>query len=395
MIGSGGREHAIGWRLAQSGHEVIGAPGNPGTEEIGIRVDSSDYLVVAREQAVDLTVVGPEAPLVAGVVDQFRAEGLPIVGPDRERARLEGSKTFAKKFMEQAGIPTARARYAATTNEAVWSLDSFTYPVVIKADGLAGGKGVVIAEDRAAAVAAINRLGPPLLVEEFLDGEEVSFIVLSDGRDFVPLEASQDHKRLLDNDDGPNTGGMGAYTDGRILSAADHDRVVREIIAPTIEKTGFTGFLYAGLMMTAEGPRVLEYNVRLGDPETQPLLHRMQGDFGELLWRAAKKELRGAAIGWSKEPSVCVVMAAPGYPEAPEVGLPIEGIEDAPATVFQAGTRRQGEALVTAGGRVLGITARGSDLRTAADNAYAAVSCIHFDGAQYRRDISRKGWKRW
>ena len=395
VIGSGGREHAIAWRLAQSGHEVVGAPGNPGIEEVGTRVRSTDYLAVASEYNVDLTVVGPEAPLVAGVADQFRAASRPIAGPNQQQARLEGSKVYAKQFMEEAGIPTARSVHAATGEDARRALDAFTYPLVIKADGLAGGKGVILAEDRTSAESAIAALGDNLLIEEFLEGEEVSFIVLADGRDFVSFEATQDHKRIGDGDTGPNTGGMGAYCDGRILSAAAAEGVCRTVIQPTIERTGFSGFLYAGLMMTRDGPKVLEFNVRLGDPETQPLMQRISSDFGELLWLAAHGGLSGAAMNWNSGASICVVMAAAGYPGTPRTGDKISGIEGCGADVFQAGTGGTVRNLTTAGGRVLGVTASGESLPAAIDRVYTAVDRIHFDGMQFRRDIARKGVKRW
>jgi phosphoribosylamine---glycine ligase len=386
VIGSGGREHAIAWRLAQEGHKVYGWPGNPGIAQVAEIAEPSDP---------DLTVVGPEAPLVEGIVDRYRARGLAIVGPTQANAQLEASKIHAKEFMRRLGIPTARFARVETPDDALESLSNFDYPVVVKADGLAAGKGVVIAQDRAQAEAAIQTLGPRLVIEEFLEGEEVSFIVLSDGRDFVAFEATQDHKAVGDADTGPNTGGMGAYCDGRILSAADSQRVLDTIIAPAIAATGFTGFLYAGLMMTASGPKVLEFNVRLGDPETQPLMHRMDGDFGEILLRAATGSLKGATLRSKPEPSVCVVLAAPGYPGKVRTGDAIHGIENSGAQVFQAGTRIGAQGLETAGGRVLGVTASGADLRSAVHNAYAAVGKIHFDGMHYRRDIGQKGLKRW
>jgi phosphoribosylamine--glycine ligase len=396
VIGSGGREHAIAWRLAQSGHSVVGAPGNPGIAEVGTRVQSNDYLTVAREYDVDLTVVGPEAPLVAGIVDQFRAEGRPIVGPSQEQARLEGSKVFAKEFMREAGIPTPSSVHAATREDARRAVDRFGFPVVLKADGLAAGKGVIIAEDRASANTAIDLLGDNLLIEECLTGDEVSFIVLSDGRDFVPLEVTQDHKRIGDGDTGPNTGGMGAYCDGRILTAGEADIVRRKVIQPVIERTGFCGFLYAGLMMTSEGAKVLEFNVRLGDPETQPLMERMKSDLGDVLWRAAHSQLSDTRIEWASGASVCVVLAAAGYPGPPRTGDVITGIEAVrSAVVFQAGTQRPDTRLLTAGGRVLGVTASGDSLPSAIATVYSAVDRIHFEGVQFRRDIGRKGLKRW
>jgi phosphoribosylamine--glycine ligase len=381
IIGSGGREHALAWKLAREGHEVLAAPGDPGT---GV--------------GADLVVIGPEAPLVAGIVDDYRARGQLIVGPTKANAQLEGSKTYSKELMQRLGIPTARFVRAETTEEGRAAIAQFEYPIVVEADGLAAGKGVIIAQDRAEAEAAIGALGPKLIIEEFLVGEEVSFIVLCDGKTALPLEATQDHKTVGDGDTGPNTGGMGAYCDGRILSAADSETVMRTVIEPVIAETGFTGFLYAGLMMTKAGPKVLEFNVRLGDPETQPLMHRMDCNFGEILLRAAKGELKGAELKWKPDPSVCVVMAAAGYPGQVRTGDRIEGIEDAErlgATVFLAGTAIGPKGLQTAGGRVLGVTASGGDLAGAIANTYAAVEKIHFEGMHYRRDIARKGLKRW
>ena len=264
VIGSGGREHAIAWRLALEGHQIFCSPGSPGTALIATNVPDVDI-------DVDLTVVGPEAPLVEGIVDRFRAQGRPIVGPTQEAARLEASKIHSKEFMRRVGIPTARFARVESTEDGLKALDQFEYPVVVKCDGLAAGKGVIIAQDRAEAEAAVTALGPRLVIEEFLEGEEVSFMVLSDGRNIVPLEATQDHKAVGDGDVGPNTGGMGAYCDGRILSGRDAGIIMDTVVQPAIAATGFTGFLYPGLMMTANGPKVLEFNVRLGDPETQTL----------------------------------------------------------------------------------------------------------------------------
>ncbi len=395
VIGGGGREHAIAWRLASEGHEIAGAPGNPGIARIGSVLNTTDYLEAAREFKPDVTVVGPEAPLVAGVVDAFRGQGLRIVGPLRAQARLEGSKMYAKRFMREAGIPTAQAIEADTAEAALKAVDRFDYPVVVKADGLAAGKGVVIAQDRGEAESAIRKLGDRFVIEEFLTGEEVSFIALSDGRTVLPLEATQDHKRLCDGDRGPNTGGMGAYSDGRIVNEDTARLIMNRVIGPVVERTGFTGFLYAGLMMTNEGPKVLEFNVRLGDPETQALMHRMSGGFGEALAAAASGSLAGCEFEWRPEPSVCVVLAAHGYPGKVRTGDPIVGIDDAGTEVFQAGTRTGPRGLETAGGRVLGVTGRGADLGSAIRNTYAAVSRIRFDGMQYRTDIGRKGLRRW
>jgi phosphoribosylamine--glycine ligase len=392
--GGGGREHALAWKLAKEGHEIFAGPGNPGIAQVARVVPGSDYLAIASAVAPDLTVVGPEAVLVTGVVDQFRAAQRPIVGPTQANAQIEGSKIHSKQLMQRLGIPTARFARVETTEEGLAALKQFDYPVVVKADGLAAGKGVIITHDRSEAEAAVRTLGPRLIVEEFLVGEEVSFIVLCDGKVGLPLEATQDHKTVGDGDTGPNTGGMGAYCDGRILSAAEAERVMATVIDPVIDATGFTGFLYAGLMMTEAGPKVLEFNVRLGDPETQPLMHRMKDGFAEVLMRAATGELRGAAIQWKREPSVCVVMAAAGYPGQVRTGDVISGVENCDAEVFQAGTRIGARGLETAGGRVLGVTASGPDLQAAVHNVYAAVGKIHFDGMHYRHDIARKGLKR-
>jgi phosphoribosylamine--glycine ligase len=395
VIGSGGREHALAWRLALEGHTIFAAPGNPGIEQVGTLLPTTDYLAAAKSIQPDLTVVGPEVPLVAGVVDQFRAAGFAIMGPTQEQAQLEASKIHSKAFMERVGIPTARFARTESAQEGLQALDRFEYPVVVKADGLAAGKGVVIAQDRAVAEAAVEALGPRLIIEEFLVGEEVSFIVVADGKQALPLEATQDHKTVHDGDTGPNTGGMGAYCDGRILTAQQSQMVMETVIEPAIQATGFSGFLYAGLMMTADGPKVLEFNVRCGDPETQPLMHRMDGDFADILMRSATGTLNGAKLGWKSNPSVCVVMAARGYPGQVRSGDQITGIETCGAQVFHAGTKRTGDALVTSGGRVLGVTSSGPDLATAIRNTYAAVGKIHFDGMHYRSDIAQKGLKRW
>jgi phosphoribosylamine--glycine ligase len=309
-------------------------------------------------------------------------------------AQLEASKIYSKEFMQRVGIPTARFARVESADAALSALPQFELPVVIKADGLAAGKGVVIAHSRAEAEAAIQALGPRLVIEEFLQGEEVSFIVMSDGRNFIALEATQDHKAVGDGDTGPNTGGMGAYCDGRILNAQQSQHVIDTIIEPAIRATGFTGFLYAGLMMTAAGPKVLEFNVRLGDPETQPLMHRLDSSFADVLMRGAIGSLAGAVLRWKPEPSVCVVLAAHGYPGQVRTRDVIRGI-DGGALVFQAGTKMTDRGLETAGGRVVGVTASGPTLAAAISNVYAAVDGIHFDGMHYRRDIGQKGLKRW
>jgi phosphoribosylamine---glycine ligase len=403
IIGGGGREHALAWRLAQSPEveQVFAAPGNPGMARLGTCLAGggapADYVALAESIGADLTVVGPEAPLVAGVVDAFRARGRLIFGPTAEAARLEGSKIVAKNFLLKSAIPTAQFAVAQDAAEARRVLDRFGYPVVIKADGLAAGKGVVVAQDRAMAEAALASLKPPFVVEEFLRGEEVSYIAVSDGRRALPLEPTQDHKAVLDGDQGPNTGGMGAYCDSRILTEEQNRTILERILQPTIEATGFTGFLYAGLMMTADGPKVLEFNVRMGDPEAQPLMHRLQSDFAPVLLAAARGELRMSRLEWRPGPSVCVVLASGGYPGAFTPGKQIHGIEAAEATgavVFHAGTRESSGGLETAGGRVLGVTASGPDLAAAIGKTYAAVRLVHFEGMHYRTDIGRKGLTR-
>ena len=398
VIGAGGREHALSWRLRKSNGitELHAAPGNPGIAEIGICHITADYVALAQEIDPDLTVVGPEAPLVAGIVDQFRSRGMPIVGPTSSQARLEGSKVYAKRFMERLGIPTARFRAVSDSSEALRELANFSFPVVLKTDGLAAGKGVLIVNGLAEARAALELLAFPIVIEEFLEGEEVSFIVLSDGKRVLPLEPSQDHKRIFDNDQGPNTGGMGAYSEGRILNDEQRGDILDRIIGPVVSSTGYTGFLYAGLIMTAAGPKVLEFNVRLGDPETQALMLRMQSDFAEILQDAARGRLQTHRLDWSPEPATCVVIASAGYPELPRTGARITGIDQVTdAVVFQAGTRREGADLVTAGGRVLGVAAGGPDLKTSMARAYQGVGKIDFEGMQYRKDVGLKGLRRY
>lgn len=419
IIGSGGREHALAWSLARSAsvESVIAVPGNPGIARVAECVaantqNPAELLKVAETVGADLTVVGPEAPLVAGVVDAFRTAGRAIVGPTMEAAQLEGSKIYAKRFMTQARIPTARFVAVETEAEALKALNDFDFPVVLKADGLAAGKGVIVTGSRAETEDAVRGLlsgklvgaaGSKLVIEEFLTGEEVSFIVLSDGKNVLTLEPTQDHKAVYDGDTGPNTGGMGAYCDSRILTAEQREDVMKRIIAPSIEQmrtngTPFTGFLYAGLMMTASGPKVLEFNVRLGDPETQCLLHRLDCDFAEVLLAAAQGDLDGASLAWRSDPSVCVVLAAAGYPGKPRTDDRINGIEeaeDAGAAVFHAGTRSGPNGIETAGGRVLGVTSAGPDLAGAITHTYDAVRMIKFEGMHYRTDIGRKGLKRW
>jgi phosphoribosylamine--glycine ligase len=393
VVGSGGREHALCWKLAQSsGVEVYACPGNPGMARVGTCLPG-DPLHAAESVHADLTVVGPEVPLVGGIVDRFRARGLRIVGPNADAARLEGSKVYAKEFFRQYAIPTADYEVCESADHARMTLGRFGYPVVLKADGLAAGKGVVIAHNQAEANAALATLTGRIVIEECLRGEEVSFIALCDGKDVLPLEPTQDHKAVFDGDQGPNTGGMGAYCDSAILTAAQTREVLERVIQPTVAATGFTGFLYAGLMMTSAGPKVLEFNVRLGDPETQPLMHRLTTDLAPVLLAAAEGRLAGEKLAWRTGPSVCVVLASGGYPGAYEGGKEIRGVLDAEATgatVFHAGTRMLHSRLETNGGRVLGVTAAGTDLSAAIERAYAAVGKISFEAMHFRKDIGRR-----
>ena len=396
VIGSGGREHALAWRLRNSASvsQVYADPGNPGSAQVAHCTSAPDYVELAARLAVDLTVVGPEVPLVTGLVDQFRARHMPIVGPTAENAALEGSKIHSKHFMQKLGVPTARFETVENPASARTALRHFTYPVVLKTDGLAAGKGVIIALDEKEALEALEQLTYPLVMEEFLAGEEVSFIVLCDGTRAVPLEPSQDHKRIFDHDTGPNTGGMGAFSDSRLLTVTQRSQILETIIGPVVRATRFTGFLYAGLMMTPNGPSVLEFNVRLGDPETQPLMMRLESDWGETLMAAARGALP-PTLEWSPEPATCVVLASKGYPGSYPTGHEITGLDRvSDAIVFHAGTKREGDHILTAGGRVLGVTARGNTLQESIDKAYAAVDHLHFEGMQYRKDIGAKGVSR-
>ncbi len=396
VVGSGGREHALAWRLSKSpGTELYAIPGNPGIARLAhcipaTQLTPQSILTVAQNLGVNLTVVGPEAPLVAGVADLFRIAKLPLIGCTAEAARLEGSKIYAKRFFDEHQIPTARFETITTNAKAIDALARFTFPVVIKADGLAAGKGVVIAQDSAQAEQAIAQLGPTLVIEEFLQGREISFIVLSDGETVVPLLPSRDHKRALDGDRGPNTGGMGAYCDESLLSETDADHILDRIILPTVRATRFTGFLYAGLMMTLQGPRLLEYNVRLGDPEAQALMYQLDDDLPEILLAAAQGRLNQKPLRWAPGVAHCVVLAAAGYPGPYRSYDPITGIADAEncgAAVFHAGTRVGWSGYATCGGRVLSVTSSGPTLAEAARTSYNAVSQIHFEGMHFRRDI--------
>jgi phosphoribosylamine--glycine ligase len=413
VIGSGGREHALAWKIAQSPkvQRVYVAPGNGGTARDArlcnvALCDVQALADFAQAQGIALTVVGPEAPLAAGVVDAFRARGLAIVGPTRAAARLESSKAYAKDFMQRHGIPTARHATFADAAAAHAHVVRHGAPIVVKADGLAAGKGVVVAMTADEAHAAIDAMlggamgaGARVVIEEFLDGEEASFIVLCDGAHALPLATSQDHKRLADGDRGPNTGGMGAYSPAPVVTPQVHARVMRQIIEPTLagmaaDGVPFTGFLYAGLMIDAAGEvKTLEFNTRLGDPETQPILMRLQSDLAELLRHAAAGTLDQAELQWDRRVALGVVMAAAGYPQAPRSGDAIGGLppDGEAAMVFHAGTRLEPDGrLLTSGGRVLCVTALGESVQQAQRLAYATLAGIRFDGMQYRRDIGHR-----
>ena len=418
VIGSGGREHALAWKLAQSPRvqKVFVAPGNGGTavenglENVAISA-IPELLAFAKKEGIHLTVVGPEAPLAAGVVDTFTEAGLRIFGPRRAAAQLEASKDFAKAFMIRHGIPTARYATFTAAGEAKAYVDKHGAPIVIKADGLAAGKGVVVAATREEAHAAIDAMlgekklgaaGERLVIEEFLEGEEASFIVMSDGVNVLPLATSQDHKRLRDGDQGPNTGGMGAYSPAPIVTPRLHARVMREIIAPAIQGmakdgTPYVGFLYAGLMIDASGtPKTLEFNCRLGDPETQPILVRLKSDLYDLIDHALAGTLDRVKADWDRRSALGVVLAAHNYPDEPRKGDKIEGLPKPTddCRVFHAGTRKDGKAIITNGGRVLCVTALGDSVKMARTRAYEAIDQIRFAGMQYRKDIGHRALKR-
>jgi phosphoribosylamine--glycine ligase len=421
VIGGGGREHALAWKLAQSPkvQAVYVAPGNGGTasdkrlENIAI-TDVKALREFAQTERIELTVVGPETPLAGGVVDEFRAHGLRIFGPTQAAAQLESSKAFSKAFMKRHNIPTAEYETFTDAQAAHDYVNAKGAPIVVKADGLAAGKGVVVAMSLAEAHEAIdfmlldNKLGVShnaggarVVIEEFLQGEEASFIVMCDGKNVVPMATSQDHKRLLDADQGPNTGGMGAYSPAPIVTPQVHSRAMREIILPTIrgmEKDGipFTGFLYAGLMIDAQGkPKTLEFNCRMGDPETQPIMMRLKSDLVEVMWAATDPKMQAfetLELEWDRRSAVGVVMAAHGYPMSPRKGDVITGlpVDTDDAVVFHAGTHKENGQVKTSGGRVLCVTALGGTLKLAQTAAYDAIKSIHFDGAQYRKDIGHR-----
>jgi phosphoribosylamine--glycine ligase len=416
IVGGGGREHALAWKCAQSARvdEVIVAPGNAGTQaEPRVRnvdiqaADTPGLIELARREAVQLTIIGPEAPLVSGVVDAFQAAGLRCFGPNRLAAQLEGSKAYTKEFLKRHGIPTAAYRTFTRQNfDPAW-LRAQRVPIVIKASGLASGKGVIIAHSVDEAEAAVRAMfqgrfggaGTEVVIEEFMSGEEASFIVMADGEHVLPLASSQDHKRLLDDDQGPNTGGMGAYSPAPVVTRSIHARVMREIIGPTIrglaqDGSPFTGFLYAGLMVSADGTvRVVEFNVRLGDPETQPILARLRSDLTVLCDAALDARLDTVQAKWDPRSALGVVLAAAGYPDEVRTGDAIAGLENAarrPGKIFHAGTRRVDDACVTSGGRVLCAVGLGRRVSDAIRGAYGLVECVQFEGMQFRRDIGSR-----
>lgn len=418
VVGSGGREHALAWKLAQSPRVqmVYVAPGNGGTAQDerlkNVDITALDELAdFAESEGVAFTLVGPEAPLAAGIVNLFRARGLKVFGPTREAAQLESSKDFAKAFMKRHGIPTAEYETFSDVAAAHAYIDAKGAPIVVKADGLAAGKGVVVAMTPEEAHQAVdmmlsgNKLGDAgarVVIEEFLDGEEASFIVMVDGKHALALASSQDHKRLLDEDRGPNTGGMGAYSPAPIVTPQMHARVMREIIMPTVrgmEKDGirFTGFLYAGLMIDKEGnPRTLEFNCRMGDPETQPIMARLKSDFSKVVEQAIAGTLDTVELDWDRRTALGVVLAAHGYPDAPRKGDRINGIpaETEQAVTFHAGTTLDGDKLTTSGGRVLCVVGLADSVREAQQHAYDTINQINFEGMQYRRDIGFRALNR-
>jgi len=415
VIGSGGREHALVWKLAQSPRvdALYCAPGNPGIARharcVPIKAEDINGLFdFAKSEAVNLTVVGPEGPLTMGIANRFREAGLRIVGPSRDAAEIEFSKAFSKSFMQRHRIPTAEARIFREPDPAVQYAKKHGGPLVVKVDGLAAGKGVIIAKNETEAIRAIDLImrrktfgeaGNQILLEDRLEGEEVSFLVFTDGKEIVPMVTSQDHKRVFDQDQGPNTGGMGAFSPAPILSENLQERILHEIVRPTIdglarEGRPYQGILYTGLMLTQNGPKVLEYNARFGDPETQVILTRLESDLVEIFEALTIGTLDRIRVRWSPNVSVCVVLTAKGYPATYESGQPIRGIEQAEAkdgvVVFHAGTLLRDGDLVTAGGRVLGVTASGRDFQQARNLAYEAVSRIRFEGMHCRMDIGLK-----
>jgi phosphoribosylamine--glycine ligase len=421
IVGNGGREHALAWKIRQSPlvSDLYCAPGNAGVAEIAdcVPIDASNIVEVAdfaQTVKADLTVVGPELPMVLGIGDEFVRRGLSIFCPSRGAAEIEGSKVFAREFMTRHAIPSPRYEVCASADDALAFVERapFGFPFAAKADGLAAGKGSVIVEDAAEAKTVVQQMmaekrfgtaGAKVVMEEFLEGEEVSFLVLSDGARVVPLASVQDHKRAFDGDQGPNTGGMGTVSPTTNLKLEQHKRIMQEIILPTIaglaaEGRRFQGVLFAGLMMTESGPKVLEFNARFGDPEAQVIMARMRSDLLPLLQQGAAGQLGETRLEWAKEPAVCVVLASRGYPGEPETGHEVKGLEKLrgwkDVVVYHAATKRDGDAVKTVGGRVLGVTALGANLDAAIARAYEAVACISFEGMFYRKDIGHRALAR-
>lgn len=413
VVGSGGREHALCWKIAQRPDtEVYIAPGNIGMVDVAtlvnIKVDDIAGLVdFAKAEGIDLTVVGPELPLTLGIVDAFQEAGLACFGPNKAAAKLEGSKAFSKELMKKYGIPTAAFDTFTDVEKAKAFVDEIGVPCVVKADGLAAGKGVIICMTREEADKAIEDMltdhafgdaSATIVIEEYMVGPEVSVLAFADGKSVLPMVSAQDHKRIFDGDKGPNTGGMGAYSPAPVYTEALSAEVNKTIIEPTIaamaaEGTPFTGILYTGLMLTEKGPRVLEYNVRFGDPETQPIMVRMKSDIVALFQACVDGKLDEATLEWHDEAAVCVIMASGGYPASSEKGVPIHGLDDIAAEeaiVFHSGTAEKDGEIVTNGGRVLGVTAKDATIKGAIDKAYAAVEKINFDHMQFRRDIGAR-----
>jgi len=419
VIGSGGREHALAWKIRQSPRvkRLFAAPGNAGIAAVAELVplaaeDVHGLLRFAREERIDLTVVGPELPLTLGIVDEFRRHGLRIFGPSREAAQIEGSKVFTKNLLRRSNVPTGFFGAFADPDEATRYVHEVGAPIVIKTDGLAGGKGVLICETVKDAVAGVDEImrtrifgdaGRQVVIEEFLEGEETSFLAFVDGTTVLPLASSQDHKRAFDGESGPNTGGMGAYSPAPVVTPAMHDRIMREVMHPVVgalrdAKIDYRGVLYAGLMITASGPKVLEFNARFGDPECQPLMLRLKSDLVQLMEACSDGRLAECRLEWDERAAACVVLAAGGYPGAYEKGKVIRGLEAldgwSNGVVFHAGTARREDTLVTNGGRVLGVTAMGRTVRDAVREAYWAVEQIHWDGMHYRHDIGYRALER-
>ncbi len=425
VVGSGGREHALVWKIAQSPKvgKIYCAPGNGGVSQhaqlVGIKADDLNGIVdFVKKEGVDLTVVGPEVPLVGGIVDLFSKEGLRVFGPSKELAELEGSKVFAKELMRRFGVPTADFEVFDSSSAAIDYLDKKGVPIVVKADGLCGGKGVIVCKNVDEAKGAVVKImddkifgeaGNRVILEECLEGEEASVIGVSDGKNFVAFASSQDHKRAYDGDRGPNTGGMGAYSPAPVVTAEVFNRVLGEIISPVItglssEGRFYKGALYAGVMVTKNGPKVLEFNVRFGDPETQAVLPRLKSDIVDVMERSIDGKLAGMTLEWDERPCVTVVLVSGGYPGKYEKGMSISGVDDAEAlegvTVFHAGTKlgqrkTDGERhYITMGGRVLNVTALGPDIRGAIDRCYHALSMVHFDKMHFRKDIARRALER-